>query len=77
MKRMVYRYKISKFNRFMNGMVFALISMIALILCMSDITQSSANESGFILPFFIAIVSLLLGLFTMLRDKEIRKEKTQ
>ncbi|MDF2486530.1 MAG: hypothetical protein K0R46_2698 [Herbinix sp.] len=77
MKRMVYRYKISKFNRFMNGMVFALISMIALILCMSDITQSSANESGVIFPFFISIVSLSLGLFTMLRDKQIRKEKTQ
>lgn len=77
MRRVVYRYKISKFKRCMNGMMFALISTIALILCMSDISQSTADQQNVILPFFIAIVSLLLGLFTMLHDKGRTKEKTQ
>ncbi len=77
MKRMVNRYKISKFKRCMNGMIFGLISIIALILCMSDISQYSTMESKVILPFFIAIVSMLLGLFTMLRDQKRPKEKIQ
>jgi len=77
MKKMVNRYKISKFKRFMNGMIFALISIIALILCMSDISRYTATQSEVILPFFIAIVSMLMGLFTTLHDKGIRKEKTQ
>lgn len=75
MKRMVYRYKISKFKRCMNGMVFGFISIIALILCMSGISQYSTMKSNVILPFFVAIVSMLLGLFTMLRDQERSKEK--
>lgn len=75
MKRMVYRYKFSKFKRFTNGLIFAVISIVALLLCLSDISQYSASESGGILPFFIAIISMLLGLVTMLRDKGIRKEK--
>ncbi len=77
MKRMVYRYRISKFKRCMNGMIFGLISIIALALCMSDISQSTSTEPGIVLSFFIAIVSMLLGLFTMLRDQTVSKEKTQ
>ncbi len=77
MRRMVYRYRISKFKRFMNGMVFGLISIIALLLCMSDISSYSTMRSDVILPFFVAIVSMLLGLFSMLRDQTRPKEKIQ
>ncbi len=77
MKRVVYRYKISKFKRCMNGMMFALICGIALILCMTDLSHGSATQYEVILPFFIAIVSLLLGLFTMLHDNGRTKEKIQ
>ena len=77
MKRVVYRYKISKFKRCMNGMMFAFISSISLILCLSDISKSNAPQHDVILPFFIASVSMLLGLFTMLRDKGRVKEKTE
>jgi uncharacterized membrane protein YtjA (UPF0391 family) len=61
----------------MNGMMFALISSIALILCLSDISHSTASQTEVILPFFIAIVSLLLGLFTMLHDKGRTKGNIQ
>ncbi len=77
MKRMVYRYKISKFKRCMNGTIFGVISIIALVLCLSDLSQHSSTESEVVLPFFIAIVSMLLGLFTMLRDQTRSKEKVQ
>ena len=61
----------------MNGLMFALITTVSLLLCLSDISQSTTAQAGAILPFFIAIISLLLGLFTMLRDKGRTKEKVQ
>jgi len=77
MRRMVKKYKFSKFKCFMNGMIFASISLISLILCMSEITVYSAEPSEVILPFFIAIISMLLGLFSMFYNKNIGKEKTE
>jgi hypothetical protein len=47
--------------------------MIALLLCLSDI--SKAADSEVILPFFVAIISMLLGIISMLHDNRIRKEK--
>ncbi len=73
MKQMVYRYRFSKFKCFLNGLLFAVISMIALLLCLSDI--SKAADSEVILPFFVAIISMLLGIISMLHDNRIRKEK--
>ena len=75
MKKMVNRYKISKFKCFMNGLIFAVISIVALPLCLSGLSDYAASGSAVILPFFIAIISLLLGLVSMFRSKEIRKEK--
>jgi uncharacterized membrane protein YtjA (UPF0391 family) len=73
MKRMVYRYRFSKFRCFLNGLIFAVISMIALLLCLSDISKAAGSEV--ILPFFIAIISMLLGIVSMFRDNGLRKEK--
>ncbi len=70
MKKMVNRYKISKFNRFMNGLVFGIISVIALLLCLSSITVYQSAGTGGILWFFISICSMLMGLFCMFKTKE-------
>jgi hypothetical protein len=75
MRRMVKRYKFSKFKCFFNGMIFACISMLALLLCMSGITVSSKEPSEIILPFFISMISMLLGLYSMFYHKDIRKRK--
>lgn len=77
MKRMVYRYRISKFKRCMNGTIFGLISFVALVLCMSDLTRYSSTEAGVVLPFFIAIVSMIMGLFSMLHGQSRTNEKIQ
>ena len=77
MRRMVYRYKVSKFKRCMNGTIFGLISIMALALCLSEISRYSSTETEVILPFFIAIFSMALGLFSMLRDQTRTKEKVQ
>ena len=75
MKKIVYKYRVSKFKRFMSGLLFAIISIIALLLCTSDISQQSTSQAGIILPFFIALISMFLGLFSMFRNGEVRKEK--
>ena len=73
MKKMVNRYRISKFHRFMNGLVFGIISVIALLLCLSSITVYQSSDTNVILWFLISICSMLLGLFSMFRTKEGQK----
>lgn len=75
MKRIVYRYRISKFKRFMNGLVFAIISVIALILCFIGITDQAAARSEIILPFGIAIISMLMGFVTMFKEPQESNQK--
>ncbi|MGF7144007.1 hypothetical protein HNQ56_002437 [Anaerotaenia torta] len=75
MKQVVYKYKYSKFKCFLNGLVFAVISTIALLLCLSDL--SKAADSKVILPFFIAIVSMLMGIVSMFYSGGLSKEKIQ
>jgi glycerol uptake facilitator-like aquaporin len=75
MKKIFNKYKISKFNRFTNGLLFAVISTIALLICITDLSQQSISQAGIILSFTIAIISMFLGLFTMFRNNEVRKEK--
>lgn len=77
MKSMVYRYRFSKFKRFTNGLLFAVISIVALILCVMDISGNTASRVKAILPFTIASISMLMGFVTMFYqpDHPTRKEK--
>jgi hypothetical protein len=74
MKRIVYRYRISKFKPFTNGLLFAIITIIALALCLADISDHTA-EAEIILPFGIAILSMSMGIVSMFHNSEIPKEK--
>jgi len=74
MKKVFNKYKLSKYKRFTNGLLFAVISTIALLLCITDLSQST-SQAEIILPFTIAIISMFLGLFSMFRNSEVRKEK--
>lgn len=75
MKRIVHKFRISKFKRFTEGMLFAIISVIALVLCITDISDIATTQLDIILPFSIAIISLLLGFFAMFHNNETSKEK--
>ncbi|MHB8128508.1 MAG: hypothetical protein ACYDEX_05885 [Mobilitalea sp.] len=75
MKKIVYKYRISKFKRFTNGLLFAIIAVIALILCLVDISNNSTKQVEIILPFVIAIISMTLGLLSMFGNNELPKEK--
>ena len=74
MKRLVHRYRISKFKIFANGLLFAIITIIALALCIADISDHTA-DAGILFPFSIAILSMLMGIFSMYHNSEIPKEK--
>lgn len=67
MKKIVRRYRISKFKCFMNGLTFALLSVAALTLCLTNMNNLQDTKAAVILPFFIAVLSIVLGFVTMLR----------
>lgn len=75
MRKIVKRYRFSKFKRFMNGLLFAIISIISLILCITDLADQTATSMEIMLPFIIAILSLLLGFVTMFRQSGVPKQK--
>jgi hypothetical protein len=74
MKRLVYKYRTNKFKRFTEGLLFAVITMIALSLCLTAILNHTAQEE-IILPFCMAIISMLMGIVAMFGRSEIPKEK--
>jgi predicted permease len=67
------KYQLRKFKRFASGLIFAIISTIALVLCLADMNANS--QSRMFLCFSIAAVSLLMGLISMFRNDEAPKEK--
>lgn len=67
MKEIMKKYRISKFRCFMNGMAFALITVLALSLCLLNISRGTGMNSAILLPFFTAIISIILGVITMFR----------
>lgn len=70
MKKFVYKYQTSKFKRFVNGLLFALITCGALILCLIHIYYQNATKSELVLPFIIAIISIIMGFFTMFHTND-------
>ena len=65
MKRMIQKYRFSKYKRFTNGLLFAVISMTALYLCISDIYGKTENSFEIMFPFVVALISMFLGFLTM------------
>ncbi len=75
MRKIVKRYRFSKYRYFTNGLMFALIACAALLLCFSGIYKYPYSKAEVLLPFMVAIISLVLGFVTMFRQKEVTKGK--
>ena len=75
MKKFVYKYRISKFRRFTAGLLFAIISATALILCYTVTFDKTNSHLIISLIFSIAIVSMLMGLISMFRKEQMPKRK--
>lgn len=73
MKKIIRKYRFSKFKRFMNGLVFAIISSVALFHCLSYMEQPASSQINILMNFFIATVSIGLGLFSMFYSRKTRK----
>jgi uncharacterized membrane protein YbhN (UPF0104 family) len=74
MRKMVHKYQISKFKRFTSGLLFAVISTIALSFCLIEIYGNTNSHNNVFLFFSIAIISMMLGLVSMFRN-DVPKEK--
>lgn len=72
MKKLMNKYRYSKFKRCANGLLFALISTISLAHCLSELMDKKSASAGTVLPFIIAIVSLLIGLVSLFRENDIK-----
>jgi hypothetical protein len=72
MKRIVYKYRVSKFKRFTEGLLFAVISAIAFALCLAGISSGAAQED-IIVPFCFGGISMLMGFVSMFRRNELPK----
>lgn len=75
MGKIVRKYRISKFKRFLNGLLFALISGAALWLCISEKSDYPGARAEIIVPFLVAVISIILGFVTMFRQPEATKGK--
>lgn len=73
MKKIIYRYRISKFRRFTQGLLFAVISATALILCLTVVYAESDSRFLISFTFGIAIISMLLGLVSMFHKEQVPK----
>lgn len=69
MKKIWRSYRINKFRCFVNSMAFAIITAMALYLCIMNIYSKTETNTAILLPFFTAILSIILGVITMFRAR--------
>jgi hypothetical protein len=65
MRKLIHRYSKSKYSCFISGLLFACISFAALIFCIIAIKGKNMSGPEIILPFGIAVLSMIVGVFTM------------
>lgn len=75
LKKFIYRYRKNKFKRFLDGLTFAVISIISLIICHIYITDHAASLVKIILFFIIALLSLFLGFAAMFHNSKSKKRQ--
>lgn len=73
MKKIVIRYRCSKYRSFTGGLLFALISCVALLLCFSGLEKYQDTGMRILVPFIVAIISMVLGFVTMFRRSYVIK----
>ncbi len=73
MRNFVYRYRASKFKCFFNGLAFAMISVLAMLLCVVFIMDKSATEFEIIFSFCLSVISMLFGFVSMFSTREVAR----
>jgi|GEM_PF-2340556 hypothetical protein len=75
MKKLIHRLRFSKFTRIAEGLLFALISASALLLCLTGINNQSEMQISTTLTFCVAMISMLMGLASLFHNEEVSKEE--
>jgi|GEM_PF-1418939 len=70
MSKLIKQYRISKYKHLVGGLLFAIISMIAIIFSIYAIINHVASETSIILSFFISVISLFMGFIAMFYNNE-------
>lgn len=73
MKRIIFKYRSSKYKRFTGGLLFAVIAVIALALCQIGIAGNE-EQITVVMHFCVAVLSMLMGFVTMFRDNKYPKQ---
>lgn len=68
LKNLFHKNRVSKYKRFLYSLLFAVITIVLLSLCYLYIIDGKASDSGNILLFATALLSLLIGLYVMLHN---------
>lgn len=67
MRNLIGRYRSSKFRCFLSGLVFAILSLGAMFLCVTLLTDKTATRLEILLSFGLSVLSMSLGFISMLR----------
>ncbi|TAH65617.1 MAG: hypothetical protein EWM47_11080 [Anaerolineaceae bacterium] len=73
MRNFIYKYRSSKFKCFLNGLVFAILSVIAMFLCINILMDKTASRFEVLFPFCFSIISMLLGFISMFKANNCYK----
>ncbi|NLO08325.1 MAG: hypothetical protein GX129_00430 [Clostridiales bacterium] len=73
MRNFLSKYRTSKFRCFLNGLIFAGFSMIAMFLCVNFLMDKSATRIEVLIPFALSIISMLLGFASMFKTERLSK----
>lgn len=74
-KKMIHIYFVSKYKYFSRGLLFAIISLIALVLCLVCIFEQTNSKLNILFTFGIALLSMIMGLVSMFYKNDISKEE--
>lgn len=77
MRKLISRYKTSKFRCFLKGLIFAVLSLGAMFLCVNLLMDKTATKLEILLPFGLSVLSMSLGFVSMLRTASKGNYKTR
>lgn len=67
MRNFLIKYRSNKFRRFLNGLIFAMLSLVAMFLCVYFLMDKSATRFEILIPFGVSIISMLFGFVSMFK----------
>lgn len=70
MKKMINKYRFSKYKRIAEGLLFAFISAVALLMCLDSIFSQAESRISIIMMFCIAMISMLMGLSSLFHKEK-------